>query len=34
MTLADGGTRAAALKLVVKDAKIYGLKGCEIDKAE
>jgi hypothetical protein len=34
MILADGGTRAAALKLVVKDAKIYGLKDSEIDKTE
>jgi hypothetical protein len=34
MILADGGTRAAALKLVVKNATIYGLKDSEIDKTE
>jgi len=34
MTLADGGTRAAALSLVVRNVKVYGLKDCEIDKTE
>jgi len=34
MTLADGGTRAAALRLVVRNVKVYGLKDCEIDKTE
>jgi hypothetical protein len=34
MTLADGGTRAAALNLVMKNVKVHGLKDCEIDKTE
>jgi hypothetical protein len=34
MTLADGGNRAASLRLVVKNVKVYGLKDCEIDKTE
>jgi hypothetical protein len=34
MTLADSGTRAAALRLVLKNAKVYGLKDSEIDKTE
>jgi hypothetical protein len=34
LTLADGGTRAAALRLAVKNVKVYGLKDCQIDKTE
>jgi hypothetical protein len=34
MVLADGGTRSAALKLILKNVKIYGLKDSEIDKTE
>jgi hypothetical protein len=28
------GTRAAALRFVVKNVKVYGLKDCQIEKAE
>jgi hypothetical protein len=34
VALANGGTRAAALNVVLKNAKIYGLKDCEIEKTE
>jgi hypothetical protein len=34
MVLTDGGTRAAALRLVFKNIKAYGFTDYEIDKIE
>jgi hypothetical protein len=34
VVLTDGGTRAAALRLVLKNIKTYGIKDYEIDKIE